>query len=167
MSKVNILDFHKSMKNYLSGIAEKADQQNRGGRQLLQDIRKLEEDLNRRLEEKEKQSKEVVSSHADDTAAPSQPVEVPEPKEQPHEKVSEKKTDEEPENKEGASQQKEKKSTFSVYRPDLSQFKPNIRVVRSAKDEAEQQKQREPKKVQRTWVLQKTSSKIRTRTSQR
>ena len=42
----------------------------------------------------------------------------------------------------------EAKSDFSVYMPDLSAFKPKIRVVRSAKDEEEEQKKREEKQRQ-------------------
>ena len=42
----------------------------------------------------------------------------------------------------------EAKSDFSVYMPDLSAFKPKIRVVRSAKDEEAEQKKREEKQRQ-------------------
>ena len=42
----------------------------------------------------------------------------------------------------------EPKSDFSVYMPDLSVFKPRIRVVRSAKDEEAEQKKREEKQRQ-------------------
>ena len=42
----------------------------------------------------------------------------------------------------------ETKSDFSVYMPDLSAFRPKIRVVRSAKDEEAEQKKREEKQRQ-------------------
>ena len=94
-----------------------------------------------------------VKVKAEEKKAEEKPVQKQESKEKdtmktPVKEKTEKANTKPQEKKAEAPKPVEPKSDFSVYMPDLSVFKPRIRVVRSAKDEEAEQKKREEKQRQ-------------------